>query len=111
MLSEYHQSSPACTLTTHPPQVAFCLDEPAVEFLPPDVDEFLPVPVTSGAVTVVEVVFVVPFWFRPTADTMPEDGDPVLFVADAAIEPPVPSNSRAGADEAASSTEVVLSGP
>jgi hypothetical protein len=108
MLSEYHQSNPACTFTTHPPQVAFCFE---VEFQPANEDEFLPVPVTSSAEAVVEVAFAVPFTPTSNADTMPEVGEgpeetPVLLVAFAPIEPPVPTNGGFGIDAVASSIAV-----
>jgi hypothetical protein len=113
MLSEYHQSNPACTLTTHPPQVTFCFD---VEFQPAYVDVFLLVPVTKGAVTVDGVASDVPFLLKSSADTTFEvgkelKGPPVLFVPNAAFRPAVPTNGGLGVASAASRIEVELSPP
>jgi hypothetical protein len=125
MLSGYHQSSPACALTTHPPQVAFFLDEPSVEFHPTDPGDALPVPVTSGGEPVSKgtgmeaaVAFALgalPFLPTSATDTTSgaEKGDPsVPFVAKGAGVSAVPTSEvDAGADvtAAASRIEVELS--
>jgi hypothetical protein len=126
MLAENHQSSPACALTTHPPQVTFFLGEPSVEFHPTDAEDGdLPLPVTSGGESVTKgtgtllaVAFApdaLPFLPTSAADTTSAVGkaDPsVPFAANSAGASPVPTREvAAGVDvaTAASKLEVELS--